>query len=248
MQQKDVTSIADFIGQFEHYGHIPDLFKKIGKESTQVVTCRFLLAADAGADGKIEQDQYYGLRSDMNERKNCMFRSRSDDDRADGANDKAGKLYEALRTQLLNDEELHYSHSKESIKYWMDFAEDKFKGEGYTAAWHEWVGIDPEGSRTEPGGCIFQVDVETELDRPPMVCFRFLTCTKDCCKKLTFDSYNTIPHTNCTTMRTVRIWPQTFPRTPALRAIPSGSCTGLDSQHAYRSLLSLKPRTTVAEA
>lgn len=67
-------AIAEFIGTFDGYDKIPEMFKMISHESAQRTPCRFLLQADPGYDGKIKGTQYYGLRNDVGQRKNGMFR------------------------------------------------------------------------------------------------------------------------------------------------------------------------------
>ncbi|KAJ5108605.1 hypothetical protein N7456_005280 [Penicillium angulare] len=148
INQKDVMAIGEFIGTFEDYKMIPDCFRKISEDSAKEVTCRFRLRADPGADGNIKGEQYYGLRYDANGTKN------------EG-------LFDTLQEELINDSTVTAHHRKDDIKHWIQVAKNKFKGEGFTVGWHEWVGIDPERERSKVGGCTFQLPIETQLGRPP---------------------------------------------------------------------------------
>ncbi|KAJ6006297.1 hypothetical protein N7451_004241 [Penicillium sp. IBT 35674x] len=148
INQKDVLAIADFIGTFKGYGDIPDIFKLISNESAQKTPCRFLLQADPGEDGKINGTQYYGLRHDNNQTKN------------EG-------LFDTLKDHLQADDKAINIYGRDGIETQINNAKRKFKGEGYTNGWHEWVGIDPQTSRTKQDGCVFELDVETQLGRPP---------------------------------------------------------------------------------
>ncbi|KAJ5275573.1 hypothetical protein N7505_004118 [Penicillium chrysogenum] len=152
INQKDVMAIAEFIGTFPDYGKIPEMFKMISNESSQKTPCRFLLQADPGDDGKIKGIQYYGLRKDNGQTRN------------EG-------MFDTLRDWCLKDEEVVNAFGVDGINKSTNNAKYKFKQDTYTDGWHEWVGIDPQSSRTVGGGCIFELDVETQLGRPPRLTY-----------------------------------------------------------------------------
>ncbi|KAJ5691822.1 hypothetical protein N7462_001245 [Penicillium macrosclerotiorum] len=152
INQKDVMAIAEFIGTFDGYEKIPEMFKMISNESAQRTPCRFLLEADPGHDGSIKGNQYYGLRNDKGLTKN------------EG-------MFDTLRKWCLDEEKVVAIYGSDDINKSADNAKYKFRQDTYTNGWHEWVGIDPQSARTVSGGCIFELDVETQLGRPPRLTY-----------------------------------------------------------------------------
>jgi hypothetical protein len=179
-----VVAISEFIGTFKGYEKIPEMFKMISYESIQKTPCRFLLQADPGQDKNIQGLQYYGLRSDVGQEKNSMF-SFDFQVEFDRANSRSERMFEYLSDWCRKQEAEKPVFGKGVIESSTDNALHKYKQDGYTNNWKEWVGIDPLKARAPEGGCVFELEVETQLGRPPRVGFLSVEWFRE---GLTFDS------------------------------------------------------------
>lgn len=80
-------------------------------------------------------------------------------------------MFDYLSDWCLKEEKVRSSYGVDNLQDSTNNAKYVFKQDAYTNNWHEWVGIDPLKTRTPEGGCIFELDVETQLGRPPRVGF-----------------------------------------------------------------------------
>ncbi|KAK6535943.1 hypothetical protein TWF281_000192 [Arthrobotrys megalospora] len=138
INQKDVMPIGDFIGQFKGYEHIPDKFAKITEGTKKKVMCKFKLRAK---DVQGVTDEYYGFRRQPQNRRLEKVVNEYSDELQKNNPTVFGKIGAAA----------HITNLK-----------DRMKEDWFTVDFAEHVGIN-----SPDDGCLFEVEVETVLDRQP---------------------------------------------------------------------------------